>query len=836
MGNEIIVRGARLHNLQNIDVRIPKEKLVVLTGVSGSGKSTLALDILHQEGSRQYMESLGLVTDGMTRPPVDFISGLSPSISIDQHLTNRSPRSTVGTATEVFTYLRVLYARLGHRPCPDCGADVPPPTQGEPAWNEDDEPAEDEWQACPNCGRRLPGLGMASFSFNKPAGACPRCTGLGVIGDLVVERVFDFNRGAGQGGVLVWDAFNTERLAVTLQRAAEHYGFHFDPGRPIGELDEAQRELLFFGVDSPEMIRRFPGIRPPSTVRKGHFEGVLTNLRRRYAEGGNEAWSGVKFETLFHRQACPDCGGTRLKEESRAVHVAGKTIVDLSRGSLHDVAVWVETLPGALSPDENKIAGPILADLRERIRRLISIGVGYLSLERATPSLSAGESQRLRLAALLGSGLTGVLYVLDEPTIGLHQRDTARLIAFLKQLRDLGNTVLVIEHDLELIRCADLVIEIGPGAGRLGGRIVAEGSAETISLRADSPTGAYLNGRESLPPRPLQQAAAGELVIRGAREHNLKNVTVSIPLGRLCAVTGVSGSGKSTLIFDILDKAARRRFHHSAELPGAHDEIQGWEHLDRVVTVDQTPIGRIPRSNAATYTEVFSAIREVFSALPQARARKLSPGFFSFNTPGGRCERCEGAGTLTVNMHFLPDVQVRCPSCKGRRYRKEALAVHYHGANISQVLDMTIREALELFASEPTIRPRLQLLEEVGLGYLQLGQPATTLSGGEAQRVKLAKELSRRGGGRTLYLLDEPTTGLHMADVARLLHLLRRLVSSGNSVVVVEHHLELVRVADWVIDLGLEGGEAGGEVLAAGTPEEIMAIEHSYTGRGLRAL
>jgi excinuclease ABC subunit A len=770
-------------------------------------------------------------------PTVEHITGLSPSISVDQHPSNRSPRSTVGTATEVFTYLRVLFARLGHRPCPGCGKDVPPASALDAdLWNEDEsDPDEGEAVVCPHCGARLPGLSMTSFSFNKPAGACPTCTGMGVVADLQIERLFDLTRGVRDGGVLIWDPFNTDRFTVTLQRAGQHYGFVFDPSQPIGELGDAQRDLLYYGVTSQQFKRHFPTI-PPPTVVKGYFEGVITNLKRRYIEGASDSGLAVKLEGLFSRQVCPDCGGTRLRPESRQVHVVGRTIVELCQMPLEEVAAWLETLTVALEERERQIAEPVVADLRERIRRLLHIGVGYLTLERATPSLSAGEAQRLRLAALLGSGLTGVLYVLDEPTIGLHQRDTARRIHVLRQLRDLGNTVLVIEHDLEMIRAADHVIELGPGPGKHGGQVVASGSPAEIARCQTSPTGAFLSGREHLPVHPPRSEGRGELVIRGAREHNLKNITVHIPLGRLVAVSGVSGSGKSSLMFDILDRAARQRYYGGREAPGAHDSIDGWESIDRVVAVDQAPIGRIPRSNAATYTEVFTSIRETFAALEEARLRKLSAKHFSFNVAGGRCERCEGAGALTVNMHFLPDVQVRCPACHGKRFRKGVLAVKYGGADIASVLEMTIEEALALFQEIPAVAGRLAVLAEVGLGYLQLGQPATTLSGGEAQRVKLAKELARGGARHTLYLLDEPTTGLHPADIACLLALLQRLVDAGNSVVVAEHQLELIRSADWVIDLGPEGGWAGGQLIAAGTPEQLAQVPASHTGRCLKSL
>ena len=832
----IQIKGARLHNLKNIDVTIPKNKLVVFTGLSGSGKSTLALDTLYQEGARQFMESLGLVTDGLSKPPVDLISGLSPSISVDQHPGNRSPRSTVGTATELFTYLRVLFARLGHRPCPVCGQDVPPSLAlGESAFEEDEAETDGgEVVICPHCGARLPELSMTSFSFNKPAGACPTCTGLGVVADVVEENCFDQAKSLNQSGVLIWDPFNAERFIVTLQRAGQYYGFSFDMDQPIGELGAVQRDLLYYGVHSEQFNRHFAGIKPPTSVMKGHFEGVITNLKRRYTEGLSESGLKVKLDGLFARQTCPDCGGARLRAESRQVRVNGRTIIEVSHMPLAGVADWLTELTTALNEEEQIIARPVVVDLSERLQRLIRLGVGYLTMERGYPTLSAGEGQRLRLAALLGSGLTGVLYVLDEPTIGLHQRDTALLIGVLRQLRDLGNTVLVIEHDLEMIAAADHIIEFGPGAGKHGGEIVAAGTPAQVAAHPASPTGAFLSGRQTFPPTKLPRRPSDKLVIHGALENNLKDIRVSIPLNRLVAVTGVSGSGKSSLIFDILDRAARRKFNGAADLPGKHDFIEGWQHIDRVVTVDQSPIGRMPRSNAATYTDTFTAIRETFAALPEARRRKLIPGHFSFNVPGGRCERCEGAGALTVNMHFLPDVQVRCPVCHGRRFKKDILVVQYRGVDIASVLEMTIEEALNLFQNVPEVANRLKLLAEVGLGYLQLGQPATTLSGGEAQRVKLAKELARNGSAHTLYLLDEPTTGLHPADVLRLLALLQRLVDAGHSVVVVEHNLELVSAADWIIDLGPEGGAAGGQVLVTGTPAQVAQCPCSYTGQYLQ--
>jgi excinuclease ABC subunit A len=839
MNPTITIRNARLHNLKNINLEIPKNKLVVITGLSGSGKSTLAFDILYKESLRQLFESLGMVTSGLSKPPVDSIVGLSPSISVDQHLTNHSPRSTVGTVTEVFTYLRVLYARLGHRPCPNCGKDVPPPTYETPDdnWQEESDESPDGTYPCPHCGAAVPEMGMANFSFNKPAGACPTCTGLGEVRQVIVKRLVDESKTIAENAVEGWIEFHVNYYSQILKNAGKHFGFEFDPSKAIREYTPVQRDLFLYGTDSPEFRRHFPNVKPPSTVAGGRFEGVVTNLKRRYDEHATNAAYREKLNHLFTTQTCKDCEGTRLRPESRAVTVAGETIVTVSQLSLNDLDAWVKTLPPHFTSEEMRIARPILDDLYERIGRLLEVGVGYLTLERSSPSLSAGEAQRLRLAALLGSGLTGVLYILDEPTIGLHSRDTHRLINVLRRLRDLGNTVLVVEHDLDLIKAADYLIDVGPGAGKHGGQIVAAGAPAEVSKTKESLTGAFMAGTTTVPiPEDRRKPNHKGLTIHGARQFNLQNVTVKIPLGILVAVTGVSGSGKSSLIFDILDVAARQQLNGTSDIPGDHNSITGWEHIDKVITIDQAHIGRIPRSNAATYSDTFTPIRAAFAATPEAKKNKITARHFSFNVPGGRCERCEGAGTLTVKMHFLPDVEVRCPTCHGRRFKRETLAIKYRGYDISQVLDMTVEEALALFADIPAAASRLQVMSDVGLGYLQLGQPATTLSGGEAQRVKLAKELGRRGTGRTLYLLDEPTTGLHPADTTRLLLLLQRLVDAGNSVIVVEHNLDLVKAADWVIDLGPEGGVAGGRLIAEGTPEEVAKVEGSYTGQCLKEM
>ncbi len=837
--SEITVRGARLHNLKNVSLALPKNKLIVFSGLSGSGKSTMAFDTLHKEGQRQYMESLGMVTYE-SRPPVEAITGLSPSISVDQQNRNRSPRSTVGTTTEVYTYLRVLFARIGHRPCPACGADVPPEQaldEAAVAWEEEGETGHEV--SCPNCGLSLPGMGMAFFSFNKPDGACPECTGLGTIYGARLEQILDEEKGVNEGAVLAWDARMVDWYAGSLRAAARYYGFEFDLSQPLNALGAPQRDLLLYGAESAAFRRHFPALEPPDTVAKGRFEGVVTNLLRRRAEHALDEDGDYlqKLERMLLLQTCPACAGTRLHAAARTVRVAGQDIVAASRLPLGKLAAWIDGMHGALPGEEWLIAAPVVIDLQERTRRLVEIGLDYLTLERATPSLSAGEAQRLRLAALLGSGLTGVLYVLDEPTIGMHARDTRRLIRMLRRLRDLDNTVLVIEHDLALIAAADYVVDFGPGAGQFGGEIVAAGAPGEVANCAASVTGQYLAGRRSSALPVARRPLSGEgLIIRGARAHNLQGIDVFLPQGVLTAVCGASGSGKSTLMFDILNRAARQRFFGAAAEPGAHDAIEGWQHFDKVITIDQEPIGRSTRSNAATYTDAFTPIRKLFAAQDTARAAGLAARHFSFNVPGGRCERCKGAGVLAVEMHFLPDVNVRCPTCHGRRFKREVLAVTYQGFDIAQVLALSIAEALVLFSGVPAIEVRLALMAETGMGYLQLGQPASTFSGGEAQRVKLAKELARRATGHTLYLLDEPTTGLHPADVDHLLLLLGRLVDAGNTVILVEHDLAVLQCADWLIDLGPGGGEAGGRIVVEGTPEMVAGCAQSETGRMLREI
>lgn len=843
---QIIIKGARLHNLKNITVNIPKNKLVVVTGLSGSGKSTLIFDTLHAEGQRQYMESLGISRNMLSRPPFDAIEGLSPSIAVEQKSINRSPRSTVGTSTEIYTYLRLLFARVAHQVCAKCGADVPPiysQTLGE-EWDDvevDPVGATDEdgeqLLRCTKCGTSAPKLSLAHFSFNTIQGACPTCTGIGTVSRVRMEALVDFSKGTMNGGVYEWNAMIAKHYSDSLVNAGTYYGFGFDPNKPIKDFTSVEQDLLFYGTASAEFGRHFPNKKPPTTTAKGKFEGIVVNFMRRYQERADDKEYREKMEEKMIMGGCPDCHGKRLKRESREATIANETIISLSEMTLSRLQEWVNALPTTLTAEERTLAETIIFTLSERIQRLLNVGIGYLSLSRSAPTLSPGEAQRLRLASLLGSGLTGVLYVLDEPTVGLHQRDSRRLIEALYQLRDLGNTVVVIEHDLEVIAAADYVIEIGPGAGETGGHLVASGPVASLLSSGATVTAEYMTGKKQISvgkKRPLDFNKC--ITIEGASEHNLKNVSLKLPLQGLVVITGVSGSGKSSLIIDTLSPIAKQKLNKEDEAAGKYTSTSGWHHLDKHVVINQAPIGRTPRSNAATYTGVFDAIRKLFADSKEARAKKLEATHFSFNAPGGRCERCEGAGYLTVEMHFLPDTLVRCPVCHGRRFRHEILEVMYRGHHIADVLEMTIDEAYLLFKDVETIAPRLALLIDVGLHYLRLGQPATTLSGGEVQRIKLSKELSQRSTGRTLYLLDEPTTGLHVADIARLLDVLQRLVDAGNTVIVIEHQIDVIKTADWVIDLGPEGGSNGGQIIAQGTPEQIAACPDSITGHILQTV
>jgi excinuclease ABC subunit A len=952
--DRLTIRGAREHNLRDVDLELPREKLVVVTGLSGSGKSSLAFDTIYAEGQRRYVESLSAYARQflglMEKPDVDAIEGLSPAISIEQKTVSKNPRSTVGTVTEVYDYLRLLWARVGIPHCPECGSPVlrqsssqivsrlleleegtrleilAPLVRGRKGEFKDlferarkegfvrvrvdgethdlsDPPALNRYEnhdiavvvdrlvvkagdrdrladsvetalktaggmveaaehrkgrepeshlfseryACARCGVSLPDLEPRQFSFNSPYGACPDCDGLGtrkeVNPDLLVG---DSSLSILEGVVLPWGEPSGHVRKSVLGGLAEAY--EFDPATPWGELDPLAREAVLHG--SGKMKIRFPY---HSKRFEGHYEdvweGVVANVERRYRETKSE---GVRkqLDQYLSTLPCPTCGGSRLNPQSLAVTVGGRSlgeVVDLSLDRLMD---FVESLPvegrevpGGMEPAAGPplsglIAGPVLKEVRERVGFLLNVGLEYLTLGRSADTLSGGEAQRIRLATQIGSRLVGVLYILDEPSIGLHQRDNHRLLDTLKRLRDLGNTVIVVEHDEDTIRTADFIVDLGPGAGRAGGDVVVQGSLADVEAASDSLTGAYLRREKEIAVPGERRPVDPEriLTLRGAREHNLRGIDVRFPLGTFTAVTGVSGSGKSTLVTETLYHALARHFYTSRLVPGKHDGLDGLDHVDKVIDVDQSPIGRTPRSNPATYTGVFTPVRELFASLPEAQMRGYEPGRFSFNVKGGRCEACKGDGLVKIEMHFLPDVYVSCDVCRGRRYNRETLDVYYKGKNIADVLDMTVDEALEFFDAVPRIRSKLQTLHDVGLGYVHLGQSATTLSGGEAQRVKLATELSKRATGNTFYILDEPTTGLHFEDVRVLLQVLHRLVDMGNTVVVIEHNLHVVKTADWIIDLGPEGGDAGGGIVVDGTPEDVGRHQGSYTGEHLRAL
>ena len=1029
--DKIVIRGAREHNLKNIHVTIPRDRLVVITGLSGSGKSSLAFDTIFAEGQRRYVESLSAYArqflDKMDKPDVDHIDGLSPAISIDQKGTTHNPRSTVGTVTEIYDYLRLLYARVGHQHCPECGREVSqqtlqqivdailtlpdgsrilllaplvqgrkgeykntfdemrrsgyvrvrvdgkildlsdeieldkqkkhtievvvdrliirkqkkPVERNDTAWparpqlkrvaepaalyeveaakevhydeegiaeptisallHEEIDPAFrqrlsdslettlklgngivlvsiiegeeilfSEKAACVYCGISLSEIAPRTFSFNSPHGACPTCTGLGVLQVLDPELIItNPELSIEQGAIAPWSKMinGSQWHAATMEALATKYNFGLHI--PWKELSQETQQIILYGVKEPLTIRYTPQ-HGNTRNYNAHFEGVVNQLDRRYKQTESE---GIReeIEGYMSSRLCPDCRGARLKPEALAVTVGGRNIVQVTRLSISRAQQYFQDLEGAptqtngrdeqetpkkvsgdplekiggndplalavLSERERFIARQILKEIRARLQFLLDVGLNYLTLDRAAASLSGGEAQRIRLATQIGSGLMGVLYILDEPSIGLHQRDNERLIHTLIRLRDLGNTLLVVEHDEDTMRAADHIIDMGPGAGEHGGYIVATGTFNEIVANEKSLTGDYLSHRKRIEiPLERRPGNGNVLTIKGARENNLKNIDVEIPLGKFVAVTGVSGSGKSTLIRDILYHKLSQTFFRSHERPGEHDNIEGIENLDKVIDIDQSPIGRTPRSNPATYTNAFTAIRELFAQVPESRIRGYAAGRFSFNVKGGRCEACKGEGIVKIEMNFLPDVYVPCEICNGKRYNREALEIHYKGKSIADVLNMTIEEALDFFANIPSIHSKMKTLYDVGLGYMRLGQPATTLSGGEAQRVKLATELSRRATGRTMYILDEPTTGLHFADVDRLLSVLQRLVDAGNTIVVIEHNLDVIKSADWVIDLGPEGGDAGGLIIAQGTPEEVAEMQQSYTGQFLKRM
>ncbi len=931
---DIVIHGAREHNLQNLTLRLPRQSLVVITGVSGSGKSSLAFDTLYAEGQRRYVESLSAYArqflGQMEKPEVDAIEGLSPAIAIEQRSAGSNPRSTVATITEVYDYLRLMFARLGVQHCVNCGTTLArqsveemvdqilgaclgqrvtllaPIVRGrkgeyrkemedakrqgylrarvDGAWVELEDPPKlarykrhdleivvdrltveersrnrladsieaalklaqgmmtvardkgadlvfSQGAACPKCGASVDPIEPRSFSFNSPFGACPTCDGLGTLLKVDPERVVpDPGKSLEQGAVVAWGDAQGTWVGGTLRALAKAYGFSLKT--PWNKLPAKVRALVLNGSDGKELRFEFKMKKGSSWVHHGTYEGVLNNLERRYRETGSE---GIRrwIASLMNPTPCPACRGQRLKPESLAVEIEGRNIAQWTALA---VAVARRDL-GAVDfqGGQATIAEPILKELRSRLGFLDDVGLGYLTLDRTAATLAGGEAQRIRLATQIGSQLTGVLYILDEPSIGLHHRDNRRLLDTLLRLRDLGNTVVVVEHDRDTMEAADWLVDLGPGAGRHGGRLVSEGRPAHVRDDPDSLTGLYLAGRRTVPAPARRRASDGRAIeVLGARAHNLKQVDVTFPLGCFTCVTGVSGSGKSTLVNDILLAALERRLGVVGAMPGAHRGLQGVEHVDKVVAIDQSPIGRTPRSNPATYTGAFGFIRDLFANLPEAKVRGYGPGRFSFNVKGGRCEHCQGDGLRKIEMHFLPDVFVRCDVCHGRRYNRETLEILYKGRSIADVLEMTVEEGLEFLGAVPPIRRKLETLKGVGLGYIHLGQSATTLSGGEAQRVKLATELSRVETGRTLYILDEPTTGLHFEDVRVLLEVLQALVERGNSVVVIEHNLDVIKCADWIVDLGPEGGDAGGRIVATGTPEQVARAAGSYTGRALR--
>ena len=937
--NKVIkIQGARVHNLKNIDIELPRDQFIVMTGLSGSGKSSLAFDTIYAEGQRRYMESLSsyarMFLGQMDKPDVDYIEGLSPAVSIDQKTTSRNPRSTVGTVTEIYDYLRLLFARVGTPHCPQCGKPISQQTveqmvdqimaypertkiqvmapvargkkgeyqktfeqlkksgyvrvrvDGEMRELEEEIKLEKNKKhnievvvdriilkegiegrladsletalklteglvlidvmeheelmlssnfACIDCGISVGEINPRMFSFNNPYGACPACDGLGSKMELDLSLVIpDETLSINDGALAPWSKGGISNYyAMLLGALAERYNFSLDT--PWNELSAEHQKLVLYGAAADEKFHfNYINLFGEEKVHTGKYEGIIPNLERRYRESSSD-WVREEIETFMTENACVVCKGRRLKPEVLAVKINGYNIAEVTDMTILEAADFFEHLQ--LTERQMLIGHQILKEIKARLNFLVNVGLDYLTLSRAAGTLSGGEAQRIRLATQIGSGLVGVLYVLDEPSIGLHQRDNARLIESLERLRNLGNTLIVVEHDEDTMYAADYIVDIGPGAGLEGGRVVAAGTLDEIKANPESITGLYLSGKRQIPIPPVRRVPDGEkwLTIQGAAENNLKNIDVKIPLGVFTCVTGVSGSGKSSLINEILYKALTKSLYKNTKMhPGKHKAIQGMEHIDKIINIDQSPIGRTPRSNPATYTGVFDAIRELFAQTQDAKMRGYKAGRFSFNVKGGRCEACGGDGIIKIEMHFLSDVYVPCEVCKGKRYNRETLDVHYKGKNIADVLDMTVNQAVEFFEAIPKIHRKLKTLQDVGLGYVKLGQPATTLSGGEAQRVKLATELSRRSTGKTLYILDEPTTGLHIADIHKLLEVLNRLVAEGDSVLVIEHNMDVIKSADYIIDLGPEGGKGGGRIVATGTPEDVIQVEGSYTGQFLK--
>lgn len=838
---KIIVHGAREHHLKNICFEIPKGKLVALTGPSGSGKSSIATDILQKECVRQLLESLGMTTDHISKAKVDNILGLSPSIGVSQRVTDFNPRSTVGTKTGILTILRNLFAAIGCQPCGGCGKSVKQPLQGKNKLTTieiEEDSAKKRKRSffdCPNCGQQLEKLQMAHFSFNATSGACETCRGVGELVSVDIPNLLNEEKTIENGGVNVWDPAVARHYEGVIQAAAKHYHFLFDTTMPIRNYTKEQRNFLLYGVTFSDFVKAHKDIKEPKKVSEGKFEGLVPYLLARYKSNPTTLPNAI--EKYIVHEPCPECHQARLGKIGREVTVFGKTMIDVAGLDLCELLRWINALDQYVSEDELPALATLSSALKERISNLIDVGLDYLTLERTLPSISAGESQRLRLAGVLGSGLTGVLYVLDEPTTGLHPHDTAKLLKTLRMIQEAGNTVLVIEHDLDVIENVDYIIDVGPGGGSKGGEIVASGTPAEVMACPASMTGKYLARRLAVERNSSRPHESKTLTIRGACEHNLKNIDVSIPVNQLVVMTGVSGSGKSTFLFGILDKAARKHFNHASAVPGKYASIHGLSHFNRVVTVDQVTIRNTQssRSNVATYTKLFDSIRELFASLPQAKACGFGADKFSFNISDERCENCNGAGVVGIDMAFIPDVEMECPVCNGMRFNEEVLSVKFRGFNIVDILEMTVSDAIPLFSEQHKIFTLLDLMKQVGLEYLTLGQSTSTLSGGEAQRIKLASELSKSGKESTLYLLDEPTTGLHAHEVEKLLDILRKLVSKGNTVVAIEHHLEAMCQADTIIDFGPGGGAAGGKIVAIGTPQEVAANKDSLTGQSLKA-
>lgn len=841
---KIIVHGAREHNLKNICFEIPKGRLVVLTGPSGSGKSSIAVEVLQKECLRQYLESLGMTTDHIAKAKVDSIMGLSPAIGVSQRVTDFNPRSTVGTKTGILTILRNLFASIGRQPCSGCGKLVKQLLQDKNkliAIEVEEESGSSvkkktkSYFDCPHCGCQLEKLVMAHFSFNAAAGACEACRGVGEMIEVDVVRLLNEEKTIRNGGVGFWDEAVAKYYEGVIQAAAKHYHFPIDTSLVLKDYTKEQKDFLLYGISYPEFVKAYRNIKTPKKVGDGKFEGIIPYLLDRYKSSPHKLPNEIK--KYISRMPCQACQNARLGKVGRGVIVNGKTIIEVAGLNLGALVEWMHALETQVSEQESLVFAALACALRERTQNVIEVGLGYLTLDRPLPSLSAGESQRLRLACVLGSGLTGVLYVLDEPTTGLHPHDTAKLLKTLKQIKESGNTVLVIEHDLDIIREADYIIEVGPGGGSKGGKIVATGTPDEIMACKSSITGSHLSRKPIAVNNSLPLGKGKMLSILGACEHNLQDIDVNIPANQFVVMTGVSGSGKSTLLFDILDKASRKYFNHATAEPGKHASIHGLNHFQRVVTVDQATIRNTQhqRSNVATYTKLFDLIRDLLASTSDAKIRGFGPDKFSFNTSDERCKNCNGAGVVAIDMAFMPDVETECPVCNGMRFNEEVLSVKFHNHNVSDILDLTVSEAASVFSEHQNIFALLDTMMQVGLDYLTLGQSTATLSGGEAQRIKLAAELSKTGRESTLYLLDEPTTGLHPQEVEKLLCILRRLVSKGNTVVVIEHNLDAMSEADIIIDFGPGGGVAGGKIVATGTPQEVAANKDSLTGMSLKA-